>query len=84
MKGAFRVKAPAKTDEQSLKRVVLKIRSEMTKETAQFLLNIKSYFLVKANLTFPMICYNAKRKVCEDCEEPECDLAQGKWRKHVE
>jgi hypothetical protein len=64
-----------------MKTVSLKIPNTMSKETAEFLLNIKSYLLIKPKLTYPMICYNAKRKVCKDCEQPECDLAKGLWRR---
>ena len=66
-----------------MKKISLKIPDEMTKETAEFLLNIKSYLLIKPKLTYPMICYNAKRKVCKECEQPECDLAEGLRRKKV-
>lgn len=46
-----------------MKRISLKIPDDMTKETAEFLLNIKSYLLIKPEMTYPMICCNAKRKV---------------------
>ena len=63
-----------------MKIVPINIPNHMTKETAEFLLNIESYLLIKPELTYPMICYNAKTKNCKKCEQPECDLAEG-WRR---
>jgi hypothetical protein len=38
-----------------------------------------SYFLYKAEIEIPQICFNANSSLCLRCCEPECDLAQGKF-----
>lgn len=62
-----------------MKKICINVPDYLDREVAEFLLNNKSYFLIKPKLTKPQICYNAGTKNCEKCEEPECDLAQG-WR----
>jgi len=33
-----------------------------------------SWFLFKTHIETRNVCHNAKSKLCEKCQEPECDL----------
>ena len=61
------------------KRICINVPKYLDRETAEFLLNNESYFLI--SLAKSEICYNANTKICKKCEEPECDLAEG-WRRN--
>ena len=62
------------------RKVTVNIRTDVAKETIEFLMNLESYFTIKPELTKPLICYNAESPLCNKCEEPECLLAEG-WKK---
>lgn len=64
-------------------KVTITIPKGTTKETAEFLLNLESYFLFEPTVRKRDICYNAGSPLCKKCEEPECDLARG-WMKKDE
>lgn len=61
------------------RKITVNIREGISKETVEFLMNCKSFFLFKHSLSHEDVCHNAGSKQCVECEEPECDSAKG-WK----
>lgn len=57
-----------------MKTVKIKIPDKMDKDTAEFILNNKSFLLFKPEIRTEQICHNYPDK-CSECEEPDCDSA---------
>jgi len=61
--------------------ITVNIRTDIAKETVEFLMNRKSFFLFKPHLSHEDVCHNEGSKHCLECEEPECDSAKGLFKK---
>ena len=61
--------------------VKIRLRNDISKETAEFLMNVESYLTIKGEFPYSKICTNANSKLCKKCEQPDCDLARGLMKK---